>query len=140
MIRLVFMMCWFYFFTKVCRMECAVEIKVTSCISAVTKWNYVFAAKAESCRWLSLCCAGRVGERELKVQVLPQVVDILLEGFSADVGYRAHGARFSADKALVDRDVACCRQLVELDAQVACRGFGFLFEIDKIRFVNVHQY
>lgn len=75
-----------------------------------------------------------------EVNIGAEGIDVGFEGGAAGGGDPADGASLFSGKAFFDSDVAGRGQFVDLYAQIACCGFGFLAEIDEVGLFDVHQY
>ena len=84
--------------------------------------------------------SGCVGRTEMsEVEIGFKRVDILFKGGTSGGGDGAGGAGPFARHAFFDGDVSGRGKFIELDAQVSGCLFGFLFEVYKISFLDIHE-
>ena len=72
-------------------------------------------------------------------QIRLQRLDVCLERMPSHVGDAADGAGTLAFEGLLDFDVACCREFVNLHAQVARRGSRLLLDVREFSLVSTNE-
>ena len=73
------------------------------------------------------------------LQIRFQRFDVCLERLPSFVGDAADGTGSLALEGLLDLDITCCRQLVDLHAQVARRGSRLLLDLRELGLVGTDE-